>query len=291
MSERKSIVVAYHKDCPDGIVSAWMAWRRFGDAAEYFPAQYSADPPDVTGRSVYVLDFCYPYDVTIGMIKRARSLNVLDHHATAERDLARLESLPWVRDLGTTSITFDMNRSGAGLARDFFFPGEENWIVDYTQDRDLWKFELPDSATVNAYLQTLHDFEEFDDVFEVHTPGTVKMFGTGAEAYRDMLVRKVAKHAIRQRFAGYDDIPVVNSHFVGISELLGELAQDALFAVGWYQRGDGAISYSLRSRGEFDCSKLAEKFGGGGHKGAAGFRLDWAVPQPSAAPGIYEATP
>ena len=30
--------------------------------------------------------------------------------------------------------------------------------------------------------------------------------------------------------------------------------------------------YSVKE--DFDCSKFAEKFGGGGHKGAAGFSLD-----------------
>ncbi|NIV11578.1 MAG: bifunctional oligoribonuclease/PAP phosphatase NrnA, partial [Aliifodinibius sp.] len=33
------------------------------------------------------------------------------------------------------------------------------------------------------------------------------------------------------------------------------------------------VVYSLRSRGDFDVSALAERFGGGGHKNAAGFRV------------------
>lgn len=280
-------LVIYHRDCPDGLCAAWIAWRKFGDSADYFPAQYSAAPPDVTGRDVYVLDFCYPFEATMHLAGLARHLTILDHHATAERDLAQINELP-NEQRRNVEITFDMHCSGAGLARDYFFPGLACWIVDYVQDRDLWRFELPDSATINAYLQTLNTFEGFERAHKL-APEQARVFGLGAEAYRDMLVHKVKAHAIRQRFAGYDDIPVVNAHFIGISELLGELAKDALFSVGWYQRGDGAISYSLRSRGDFDCSKLAEKFGGGGHAGAAGFRFDWKVPTPSAAPGIYEA--
>jgi phosphoesterase RecJ-like protein len=39
------------------------------------------------------------------------------------------------------------------------------------------------------------------------------------------------------------------------------------------QRGGGS-KVSFRSRGDLDCSKLAERFGGGGHRPAAGAVLD-----------------
>ena len=37
---------------------------------------------------------------------------------------------------------------------------------------------------------------------------------------------------------------------------------------------DGGFKLSFRSRGDLDCSALAEQFGGGGHKAAAGAFLD-----------------
>lgn len=59
------------------------------------------------------------------------------------------------------------------------------------------------------------------------------------------------------------------------SELVGKLAEGPVpFAVGWFQRGDGKYAYSLRSRGEYDVSKLAVRYGGGGHRNAAGFQSD-----------------
>jgi phosphoesterase RecJ-like protein len=36
----------------------------------------------------------------------------------------------------------------------------------------------------------------------------------------------------------------------------------------------GGYKISFRSRGSVDCSQLAAKFGGGGHKAAAGARID-----------------
>jgi len=39
------------------------------------------------------------------------------------------------------------------------------------------------------------------------------------------------------------------------------------------QRENGQVKASLRSRGDFDVSKIAKKFGGGGHKKAAAFKI------------------
>ena len=44
------------------------------------------------------------------------------------------------------------------------------------------------------------------------------------------------------------------------------------FAVVWSEQG-GKIRVSLRAIGRFDVSKIAEKYGGGGHSNAAGFNL------------------
>jgi bifunctional oligoribonuclease and PAP phosphatase NrnA len=41
-------------------------------------------------------------------------------------------------------------------------------------------------------------------------------------------------------------------------------------AVIFVEQPDGAVKVSFRSRGGLDCSRLAESFGGGGHKAAAG---------------------
>jgi len=58
-------LVIYHANCIDGYTSAWAAWRKYGDDAEYLPASYGDPAPDVTGRWVLVVDFSYPRDVML----------------------------------------------------------------------------------------------------------------------------------------------------------------------------------------------------------------------------------
>lgn len=267
MSDARVLVI-YHGDCLDGFCAAWLAWRKFGAHARYQAAWYGHEPPDVRGMRVFILDFSFARRQLMQMAERAHGLVLLDHHLTAQEDLEGLAA-PGL------DIIFDMARSGAGLARDYFHPGLKSWIVDYTQDRDLWRFALPQSKLVNAFIATMKpSFEEYDLVHRTITVERAAELGRGAAAYNDMYVEKLSMHARRVRFAGYDDIPLVNAPYVGISDLVGALAATALFAVGWFQRGDGQISFSLRSRGEFDVSDLARLFGGGGHSKAAGFTLD-----------------
>lgn len=261
-------LVIYHANCIDGFTAAWCAWRKFGHVAEYIPAKHGDPPPDVTGRDVFIVDFSYPRETLLRMYSAARSLRVLDHHKTAETDLA-----------GLHFCTFDMNFSGAGLA-EAEFTQDKGPLVAYVQDRDLWRFALSQSKEINAWIGSLeHSFQEWSraDAALYASFDTCAAHGSALLRAVDRYVLEMAKQAQRITFADHPDIPVVNAPYINTSELVGHLAESALFAVGWFQRGDGKYQYSLRSRGDFDVSELAKRFGGGGHRQAAGFTVDERV--------------
>lgn len=45
------------------------------------------------------------------------------------------------------------------------------------------------------------------------------------------------------------------------------------FAATYFVNDKGERIYSLRSTGDFDVAEIAKKYGGGGHKNAAGFKV------------------
>lgn len=288
-------LVIYHANCADGFTAAWAVRRHFmqrcGVEPELLAAKYGDVPPDVSGRDVVIVDFSYPRDVLIEMSRRVRSIVVLDHHRTAAADLAGLDF-----------AVFDMERSGAGLAWDWFFaegpsvtaPEPRPWLIDYVEDRDLWRWKLPHSREINAALAT-YDFtvEQWDLLGESahedprqHSwpPDALVDMGDGILRYQ---AREVAKHVERARPASLwvsadlaHIVPVVNATTL-ISEIGNELARTYPFAVMWFQREDGRFVYSLRSSAEnpehADVSEIARALGGGGHKHAAGFTSDAPV--------------
>lgn len=258
------MIVIYHGRCIDGFTAAWVARLRYGeDSATYVPAKYGDAPPDVTGEDVLIVDFSYPRATLEAMAASAKSLLVLDHHRTAAADL---DGLPYAH--------FDMGRSGAGLTWDRLFADNVRPpLVSYVEDRDLWRFALPSSKEINAVIgateQTWENWDELRCQVSAEIGATVR---SGALLLRSVnrYVSEMSKQARTIDFEGHR-VPIVNAPYLNVSELVGALAETAPFAIGWYQRGDGKYAYSLRSRGDFDVSELAKKYGGGGHKNAAGF--------------------
>jgi len=266
-------LVIYHGGCRDGFCAAWVAHGAMPDA-EFFAGYHGQPPPDVKGRPVYVVDFSYPRPDMERLAKDAGSLTVLDHHKTAEAALS---------DLPGAMVVFDMKRSGAGIAWDVLRGGERPWLVDYVEDRDLWRKSLQDSDVINSWIGTIpFTFDAWNaahtdmaqDLFETHDPlTTARVKGRAVLAKVNQYVTEVRKNARRTTFHG-QDVPIVNAPQVDVSELGHALAQGELFAMAWWQRADGVFQYSLRSIGDFDVSDLAKLHGGGGHKNAAGFQSD-----------------
>ena len=260
-------IVIHHSPCIDGTVAAWVAWNAFEGDGDYVPAKYGDAPPDVTGRHVLIVDFSYPRATLLEMADKALSIRVFRSSQDNRGRSARLE----IRN-GLDFCTVDMNRSGAGLAWDLLNPGEPlPWLVDYVENRDLWKFTLPASKEVNAFIG-LYAESTWDEWDELAAKPIAEVIASGCAVQRkiEVYVDAMAKQARTLRVAGHS-VPVVNAPYINTSELVGHLAEHAEFAVGWFQRQDGAFAYSLRSRHGYDVSKLAQFFGGGGHRAAAGF--------------------
>jgi hypothetical protein len=305
-SENRVPLVIYHKDCFDGFTAAWVA-RHFLGPLDYFPAAYGADPPSdelLRHRQVYMIDFAYPRAVMKRLILLTRSTVVLDHHKTAEAALVGLlDELQQIdqRQPGD-EIVFDMARSGAGIAWDYFSRdsgarcfdcgcmgghqpgcprGARPWLVDYIEDRDLWRTPpLPDGPAISAWIAAQEmTFGAWDALLSAGKDAAITS-GRAVEAYIAQYGRK-ARAETRLESLGGHRVPVMNLPYMNCSEHVGGLADefpDAPFAAGYFRRRDGKWQFSLRSRHGFDVSEVAKQFGGGGHAGAAGFEtatLPW----------------
>lgn len=269
----KSTLIVYHGHCTDGFTAAWAAWKKFGDSAEYVPATYKpSDVFDVEGRDVYILDYCPRTLKEVQEYKqKAKSLTILDHHKTSE---ALCQGLDYA--------VFDMKRSGAGLAWDYFHSGTPRpLLVDLVEDRDLWLFAKVNSKRLNLSIASrpLGSFEDWDYLATEMTNDPEKFWVEGAALHRaeTVTIEGAMHHAISSRFMGYENVPVVNISGIVVSDVLNKLAAEPSgFAVGWYLRAPKEFKYSLRSKGDFDVAILAEKHGGGGHKNASAFTSDKA---------------
>jgi oligoribonuclease NrnB/cAMP/cGMP phosphodiesterase (DHH superfamily) len=271
----------YHgTGCPDGFTAAWAVKKQIGDGCQYIPVNYQSDPPDVTGQNVVIVDFSYKREVMEELHEKANSLTVLDHHASAERELAPL------LESGIIDGEFNMNYSGARLAWNAFHKAPPPRIVRYVEDYDLWKKVLSNTHEVTAYIHSFEQtWENWDYIAkELENDSNFALAvnqGVALRREKERLLKQFVGTARKVTVLGYDNVPVVNCNKPFTSEvghLLLEAFPEAPFSATYCDFPEGR-AVSLRSRkdandvAEFDVSKLAETQGGGGHPSAAGYRV------------------
>jgi oligoribonuclease NrnB/cAMP/cGMP phosphodiesterase (DHH superfamily) len=287
----------YHADCLDGFAAAWCVRAALGDNVEFYPGVYQQEPPPPDGRDLILVDFSYKRSVLDRMARAANSILILDHHKSAQEDLTGFPKPPpyegWI---GASYLPrgercpifalFDMDRSGAAMAWDYFI-GDGfclGWVgnhavdrrkfIDYIQDRDLWRKELPycDEFTI-ALRSYPFDFTVWDSLIDAG-PRSLISEGHAIQRYYRLRVDEMKRSAYAATLAGIH-CWISNAPLSMASEVAGELCErGGEFGACYSEIASGRFQYSLRSRGDFDVSKVARQFGGGGHKNAAGFTIE-----------------
>lgn len=258
--------VLFHHPCSDGMGAKYAAWKKFGDDATYLGVNYGKPMPAIEDQSrVYIIDFSYPRKEIEALHSRVSELVILDHHKTAQ---AELEGLPYA--------IFNMNKSGAVLAWEYFHPGiKVPTLLEIIQDRDLWKWKLPHSKPFLNFLATYGDDVQTWDKIAEPTEEQINI-GKSIEKYKENLIDWSTESS---RLA----IKKINGNVVALlnatvlpSEIGARLySNEAIdYSITYYIDNDGVVHCSLRSNGIFDVSEVAKTLGGGGHKAAAGARVD-----------------
>jgi len=157
-------VVAYHGNCTDGIAAAAVASLAIEGAGgiqpEFVPVHYGRPFPQRIldgGKRVLFVDFC-PEPEQIAQVQAAwQDWFAIDHHK--HRD--------WLPVEYPNNAAFDLDRSGAVLTHDWFHgrepvanllrpwetPHQDEGLpvtLRFVQDRDLWRWEMPDSREISA---------------------------------------------------------------------------------------------------------------------------------------------
>lgn len=265
----------YHGNCADGYTAAWAVREHFRNAEKHLevhPGFFSDIDlgilPDVDDKHVVLVDFSYPRKVIEDIRDRAASVLILDHHKTAQADLEGIK--------GVQSV-FDMDRSGARIAWDFYHPGKvPPQMLLAVEDRDLWRFALRKTREIQANIFSYeYDFKAWDWMMKLEGAALEK-FAVDGEAierkhFKD--IRELIKVMKRRMVIGGYDVPAANLPYTLTSDAANIMAKGEPFAACYYDTADLRI-FGLRSQEDgIDVGEIAKLYGGGGHKHASGFRV------------------
>ena len=279
-----------HAHCPDGIASALIVLDALPQKIDVKFCQYNTKEHIQLKATPGMLfaDFTPPRE-RLQEFLDAEAI-VLDHHKT-QRDI--------IEAFGPNGLfgdeTLDPGVSGTVLAwrhiwlktpkRDIH-GSYANWVSNFARligIRDTWQKTNPDwdlaCATSSALI-----FPPTDDLLALGLEnlciGWDTRYGWAGEI-------NYAKHKERCKYVANQAFRWVSPkgtrlalfQGTGISSDATEHLPDADLVVGFdvsYDDNKVKYTYSLRSRTNFDCSKFARQFGGGGHTKAAGF--SWEHP-------------
>jgi hypothetical protein len=276
------------------MAAALAAYLKLGDSATYIGCTYKDRPEIPDGATVYFVDYSWPR-VELEALAARCAVIVIDHHESAMKDLAGLgnnlvEGAHPAIGPNTTGLFLylDGNRSGCVLSWCFFQPDKPlPMMYALIQDRDLWRWVHGDvSKDFSYYLRSQElSLEVYRGILVVSTDDSVfeRMLEHGSilRTADENTVNLLLQYAHPATFADGSRVMAVNSSVLPseLGEALCDKYPDAPFGAVYYRTEDGRIKWSLRSRGDFDVSALSKKYGGGGHKAAAGF---YSTPQVAA---------
>ena len=268
-------LILYHgRNCPDGFAAALAAWLYFDGKAEFLGLDHGdikqvSDLPALVGRAVYILDFSFANEIMLGIEERAAKLVMLDHHKSAAEKLTGFACRCGV-------VHFDMQKSGARLAWEFFHPEKTvPDLVRFIEDRDIWVWQYPESAGFLAALDMEpFEFERWQAIaaFDAAQLSSFMARGQAMDEKFSKLAELMAESAQPLVFNGIRGL-MVNAPGVFHSLIGDQLSkQSGTFALMWSIDKTGVVKAGLRSGRNFDCIALAESMGGGGHAQACGFK-------------------
>ncbi len=262
----KKILVIYHGNCPDGFAGAWAAYKKLGNRAEYVGVEdRRVLPKNAKGKEIYLIDLVYPKELLKKLIKENKRVVAIDHHITAKDSMMLV-----------SEGLFALDHSGAVLSWLYFHPQKKvPQFLRHIEDFDLWKFKLAGTKELRAFLDSkTWSFKLCDELAgnmeSVSKTNVYLEKGKAILEYQEKVVEDLAlRNSEYVSFAGYKTL-VLNSPV--LQSQIGNALTKKKPPIGivWNEH-DGRIFVSLRSNGAVDVSKIAQKFGGGGHKAASGF--------------------
>ena len=277
----------------DGICSAAIVAKAYPQM-QMIPFYYDQHfPLDTINRLdlIFIVDVSIPPEALHNMCRIA-TVVWIDHHKSAIDTWNKYAQGRPIHVEGPRSITY----AACQLTWNYLFPREPMPLgVDLLGWYDTWKHDRHELVLPFQYgMRTLQVQDPrapfWRRLLDSQMPKTYldknveRIAGRGKVAmdYLDFERAQLVKHAHLISIAGYTAIAVNAPHHNALifdtkDERLQKLRKEASFGVVYQHRGlDYKVSlYSISGVKCPDLGSIAEKWGGGGHPGAAGFYSDY----------------
>lgn len=282
----------YHNDL-DGRCAGAIVAQYTGNynPENYFEVDYVMELPIdkvSDGELVFFVDYSFKENtihVLDNLISRNCDVVWIDHHTSSINLQEQHKELKLINGIRQEGI------SGAGLTYMYCHNksfDEIPYYVKLVSDYDCWQYKYePDTTYFKLGIET----EPYDALDKVWTKLAdqdylYRLCGGFIEKVPMSQTKtgKIIKQYIDQNNKYYREHFAYETEIEGLkclvvnkktnSWVFGEKYNDYPIVMVWAFNGEKYTYSIFSSNPNVDCSKIAEKYGGGGHKGAAGFSSD-----------------
>lgn len=277
----------YHSDL-DGECSAAIIRKVNNGDIECIPVNYNTDFPFYLiskNDQVWIVDYSLQKDEWDRLLFLTKNIIWIDHHKTAidASVIYGIESLLGLRDI---------EKSGCVLTWEYCFFGKEPpKVVKLVGDHDIWRFEFGDETrefnsgifnTVDtrpesAFWDEVLISKDFINMDASHYDAADHIIRDICEIGKKILAKQFIKDSQMLMSWGFE-VYFENYHCIAINR--GSIGPSFFKSIGsnydilipFVFDGEKYTVSLYQSRADIDLGAIAKKYGGGGHKGAAGFQ-------------------
>ena len=298
MSNTKIVV---HGNCPDGSAAALIS-KLIDKDVDVIYGKHSSINKEIKNAALeiepygrlWVVDISCDRDVLDECIKilkyKKGKLGVYEHHISRSW-LAEYQSLNHSQKENNIEIIYDEKRCGSKVFYDALMGKSMNEkqralllkykeFIEATNDRDLWINKHPWSVIL-ARLHAIYGDREYVERFlknrEFVLSDSENILLEYTEKKRLEQTKKLLKNVILGKDSNNFEYGIVYGDAIS-SDFLNELLEKTNIEYGILANLHTQRA-SIRSKGKFDCAAYSSKRGGGGHRLAAGFKLNFKYPK------------
>ena len=283
------MVCIYHSRDLDGWMSAAIVKLKY-PKINLIGWDYGQSVPDIKGDGVIMTDISFPMKDMVSLAgKNKWNLKWIDHHASAIKEYNE-----FTKDSESfCNAILDSKFAACELTWQYFFPNEK--IPELV--RLLGRYDCFGHKGTEEELKVLEfqygarqSISNVEDAYKHLLIATVKGGDLGGDLVDDIHLQgkavykylcTEAKHTYSMIFP----IDIEGHRFACVNQVrfnpinFGiDYHKDGYDGFACFHYQNGQFTYSLyNDNGEVDCSILAKSRGGGGHKGASGFRTDMVI--------------
>lgn len=253
----------YKEKSIEGFACAWTIWRKFKNEFEFIPGTYSTIIPSCRNRDVVIVGFTYKTEDIISILNESNSVTLIDNSKSSFEIIKHYKLLGMV----------DCNKSSCILTWDYFYNTYPPIFMEYIQNREFWKFDLPHAKEICAAITNYNlSFENYDELYDTYIDDLV-IEGQGILRKFNNDIENIIKY---KKYVYFGDlkVPIVNCPYFYSNECSNFLAD--IYGVGAaIYCIDKEFVFNLKSSKEsdIDVSEIVQSYGGNGTKHSAEFRL------------------